>query len=63
MAQNLCEAYKKRLAISESVYSKTHNGENLSNAKKIAVARCLENINGFLNEAFNSSVGTQRADL
>ena len=59
----LLEAYKNRLAISESVYSKAHNGEKLSNFKKMATARCLENVNKFMNEAFENSVGTQRADL
>lgn len=60
---NLLEAYKNRLAISESVYSKAHNGEKMSNFKKITTARCLENLNRFMNEAFENSVGTQRADL
>jgi hypothetical protein len=60
---NLLESYKNRLAISESVYSKAHNGEKLSNFKKMATARCLENVNKFMNEAFENSVGTQRADL
>lgn len=60
---NLIEAYKNRLAISESVYSKAHNGEKMSNFKKMATARCLENLNKFMNEAFDNSVGTQRSDL
>lgn len=60
---NLLESYKNRLAISESVYAKSHNGEKLSNFKKIATARCLENINHFMTEAFANSVGTQRSDL
>lgn len=38
---NLLESYKNRLAISESVYAKSHNGEKLSNFKKIATARCF----------------------
>ena len=29
----------------------------------MATARCLENVNKFMNEAFENSVGTQRADL
>ena len=45
MSQNLLEAYKNRLAVSESIYSKQHNGEKLSNSKKLVTARCLENIN------------------
>ena len=42
---NLLEAYKNRLAISESVYSKAHSGEKLSNFKKMATAKCLDNVN------------------
>jgi len=41
----LLEAYKNRLAISESVFSKAHNGEKMSNNVKLATAKCLENIN------------------
>ena len=60
---NLLEQYKNRLAISEQVYSKAHGGERLSSTKKLAVAKCLENTNKFINEAFANSVGTQRSDL
>lgn len=60
---NLLESYAKRLNVSESVYSKAHDGESLSNEKKIAVARVLDNTSKFLNEAFTNSTGTQRADL
>lgn len=63
MATNLLEAYKGRLAVADKVYSESHNGEKLSNAKKLLVANCLKNVNAFLNEAFENSVGTQRADL
>lgn len=35
----------------------------MDNHKKIAVAKCLQNTNAFLNEAFNSAVGTQRSDM
>lgn len=59
----LLETYKKRLAVSESVYSKAHEGETLSDSKKMAVAMVLNNTNKFMNEAFSNSVGTQRADL
>lgn len=60
---NLLESYAKRLNVSESVYSKAHDGESLSNEKKIAVARVLDNTSKFLNESFTNSTGTQRADL
>lgn len=63
MAKNLVEAYKNRLAISESVYARDHNGEKMGNNKKMVVAKCLDNISNFMNEAFDSSTGTQRSDL
>ena len=59
----LLEKYTKRINVSESVYKKTHDGEALSENKKLAVARVLNNISTFMNEAFANSVGTQRADL
>lgn len=60
---NLLEAYKGRLSVSEQVHQKAHLGEAMSNYKKLAVARCLDNVSKFMNEAFDNSVGTQRADL
>lgn len=60
---NLCEAYKSRLAIAERFYSQKHAGEKLSESKKLVTAKVLENTNKFLNEAFETSVGTQRSDL
>ena len=44
MAKNLLEAYAKRLQIAESVYGQTHDGQKMSNLKKIAVATCLDNV-------------------
>ena len=35
---NLMEAYKNRLAISESVYQRSHNGAKMSNQKKLMIA-------------------------
>ena len=63
MATNLYEAYKNRLAVSESYYSKNHAGDRMDNNRKWATAVCLNNINKFMNEQFENSVGTQRADL
>ena len=63
MASNLLEAYKDRLAVADRVYAKQHLGESMSNQKKLATAKCLENINNYMNEAFNNSVGTQRSDM
>ena len=45
---NLLEAYSKRIAISESVYSKQHSGAKMDNHKKLVVAKCLENVNKFI---------------
>jgi hypothetical protein len=59
----LLETYAKRLSVAESVFSKAHEGEQLSNTKKMAVAMVLNNTNKFMNEAFANSVGTQRSDL
>ena len=39
----LFEAYKNRLAISESVYAKSHDGEKMDNNRKLVTAKCLEN--------------------
>ena len=63
MAKSLVEAYKNRIAISESVYARDHNGEKMGNNKKMVVAKCLDNISRFMNEAFDSSTGTQRSDM
>lgn len=60
---NLLEAYKKRLAVSESVYGRQHAGMKMDNHRKLATAKCLENTNKFLNEAFENSVGTQQSDM
>lgn len=53
MAKNLLEAYSKRIKVAESVYSKSHAGEEMSNVRKITLAKCLQNVNTFLNEAFD----------
>ena len=60
---NLLEAYKKRISIAESVYSRAHNGEKMDNARKLCVAKVLANTNAFLNEAFDASSATQRSDM
>lgn len=60
---NLLESYSKRLAIAESVYSKSHNGEKMDMNRKMATAICLNNISKYLGEALDNSVGVQRGDL
>lgn len=48
---NICEAYAKKLAISEKVYANEHDGRALSDSKKVAIARVLANTSEYLNEA------------
>lgn len=60
---NLLEAYAKRLTIAESVYSKAHDGAKMDNHRKLVTARCLQNVNAYMTEAFDNSVGTQRSDM
>ena len=59
----LLESYKKRLAVSESVYAKEHAGEKMGQHKQLMIAKLLDNTNKFLTEAFDSSIGTQRSDM
>lgn len=63
MANKLLEKYSKKIQLAESVYSATHNGEKMDQIRKITVAKCLDNVSTFLNEAFDSSMGTQRAAM
>lgn len=60
---NLLEAYAKRLQVAESVYAKAHNGAKLTSTRKLATAKCLQNVDKFMNEAFDNSTGTQRTDM
>lgn len=63
MRKTLLEAYAKKLAVAESVYSKTHDGRSMSYNTKVTTAVLLNNVNRALTEAFENSVGTQRADM
>ena len=63
MKTNLLEAYAKRLNIAESFYKARHDGQAMSEQKKLVTAVCLNNTNKFLTEAFSNSVGTQMSDL
>ena len=60
---SLLESYKNRLAISESVHQKSHNGAKMSSAKKLMIASVLNNTSKFMNEAFDSSAAMQRSAL
>ena len=59
----LIEAYKKRLAVSESVHQRTHNGAKMSPQKKLMIATVLNNTSKYINEAFDTNAPTQRAAL
>jgi len=39
---NLLEAYKNRLRVSESVYSRGHDGEKMDSQRKLVIAKCLK---------------------
>lgn len=60
---NLLEQYKDRLKVSESFYAKSHQGQKMDSRKQLMIAQCLKNTSNFLQEAFDSSVGTQRAAM
>ena len=63
MKKTLLEAYAKKLAVAESVYNKTHENRSMSYNTKVTTAVLLNNVNRCLTEAFENSVGTQRADM
>ena len=52
---NLLEAYANRLTFADKVYAKNHQGERLTESKKILIAKCLENTQRFLTEAMDQS--------
>lgn len=56
---NLLEQYKGRLKVAERMYAQQHNGEKLSESKKLATAKILQNTSKFLNEAFGAPTATQ----
>lgn len=60
---SLLETYAPRLKVANAVHQKTHLGESMGSFKEIAVAKCLDNVNKFITEAFDNSIGTQRSDL
>lgn len=59
----LLEAYGKRLALADRLHAKSHNGEKLTESKKILIAKMLENTQRYMTEAFEMSSGTQRSDM
>lgn len=64
MANMLLEKYAKKVQLAEAVYAKAHNGEKMDNMKKMTVAKCIDNVNRFLNEALDvAGAATQRAAM
>ena len=63
MANSLLESYKNRVNIANQVYANTHFGQNMSETKKVMVAKCLDNISKYMNEALDNSAGVNRASL
>jgi len=63
MANTLLEKYEKRIALANEVHKRSHLNESMSQGKSIAIATCLNNVNKFLTESFENSVGTQRSNL
>lgn len=57
------EAYAKKINLAESIYKATHGGNAMSYNDKVTTAVVLNNVNRILTEAFDNSVGTQRADM
>lgn len=56
---SLLETYKGRLKVAERMYSQQHNGEKLSESKKLITAKLLQNTSKFINESFDATQATQ----
>ncbi len=67
MKTSLTEAYKRRIALAESAYAKSHDNAVLSVSQKETIAKVLNNSVEYfkfrLGESFSNSVGTQRSDM
>jgi len=67
MKTSLTEAYKRRIALAESAYAKSHDNATLSVSQKETIAKVLNNSVEYfkfrLGESYSNSVGTQRADM
>lgn len=66
MAQSLLESYKGRIALAEKYYAAKHNGEKLSQEKKLLTAQVLKNTANFINEAYTAGaqgIGVQASDI
>lgn len=59
----LTEAYKNKIRLAESLYSRSHDGEKMDSHKKAVLAQVMANTEKFLGESFTASQGTQRAAM
>lgn len=60
---NICEAYAKKLSVSEKVYQQEHGGRALAENKKMAIARVLANTSEYITESFENSSATQLSNM
>ncbi len=60
---NLLEAYKKRLAVAESIHQRSHDGAKMSPQKKLMLAAVLDNTAKFLNENYVAPQGATQSPL
>lgn len=61
--RGLLENYARKLDLANQVYKNTHEGKAMSYNTKVTTAVLLNNVNKFLTEQFDNSIGTQRADI
>lgn len=63
MKEDLLKKYSGRLSLAESVYEKSHAGDKMDSIKQLTIAKCLDNVNDYLNESISSSAATQRSAM
>lgn len=56
---NLLEQYSKRISLAEKYYAQNHNGQHMDDARKILVAKTIDNTSKFLTEAYDPASGSQ----
>lgn len=61
--KTLVEKYAPRLKVAEAYYSANHDGKKLDKQRALVTAVMLENVNKYLTEQFENTIGTQRANM
>lgn len=56
---NLLEQYSKRISLAEKYYAQNHDGKHMDDARKILVAKTIDNTSKFLNEAYDPATASQ----